>query len=1274
MAEQAPYAVSNAQNTAEEAAAMNAAWRAGVPYVPSISPQQDAYNEEMKRQAAFSQPRNDLQAPRSQAFLDIQAQYDAQQNRVVTGGSRYQGAVYSNVNPYDPNTAAGIAWEVSRGGRGTGAVDTRLGQTAIAQGARPSEVFFSGVGEGGRRVNVSGESLMAGSAPIYSLASGQSTVQQDRAVESRIQQAQRLADIGMGAINFSFAAPQKNITGGYTDIDVAVGEGQGVRVRNAKLLADYNTGEFGIYQKVYDPNTGKERNITNLVGGGGRAALQSGMFAWGGETLSPRNLTFEQWEMGKIKPLPESYFETHSRRGAEAYGGYSGVALDARTIESTGAQMGRFASPFNLANLVNPQGANMSKGEAPGMNIPWGIGTGEAAITVRDYEGKGSTLRINPDMPGSRLVGGGKVAGEGVTTESQYPTPFRSTSVRPETDFLSGVSNWFTGGKNFEQSAAEVAKGQAAGYGGGLLGLSLFGEKAPEVIKGFAGSSVDFATSIVGWTPFKDRMQTVDPTLERFRQENVAMKAKPAEEYNQFLREQYNKGVLIIEPGKGQFVENPNLTYDYGEFSKWGAGAGKQVRGALGFSEAQLQMAQFNIEQKKGIETIPEKLVFGTGATFSTRPERIASAYGGGAIMLLGGEVGAGLYQGSGLAARAGAWAIAHPTAGAAISGAVKYGVPAGLIGLTYYGASEGLTASQERTTVNIGRMIPEGVGLIAGMGTARLGIMGIERGFIGFQSRLTEEGPIKPTRLEVLQGLEIQPRGSMDLPAPAPSGIRPVQIDPFVMAGKSRAGLMDLPAREFVASAEPGMISFDPFLSASAKGRGMPTFREQVTSAEFLRGGGIEPNIAGQPRSARSPIPKAFEILEPVSTGQMPMDLLPGTGKMGTFRQAAPSAFPEFKITAQQAEAFGIRLETPKGLETRISGAPISEGMLQQLINPEIQSGTRGGSAMRSLEATIRETQMQARVKPATRMAEQQSILPSATSKTFEPSFRFESGTVENLLKGIQESEKRTPTSGRMPKGMQIDYLRDALKQRGEVIQARAKFDMTKVREGQIQLSPTRQTLIRYQEQLRSPTVRGIPKDKLYLGSELVMDAKSINEMIRVPDQGTIPTQTTIPTTRQTSRGIERGLSQPELRTPADDKSYLQALERIRIPVTERITTRTTTPETPYVPTYEPPRTPVPEKPFIPPYEPTKTRVPEKPWVPPYEPEKGRIPTIPIIPIPPGIPFFPTLGGSPYSDIGRKRGGFKFTEYLSFIPRGRNRVRLPRKPAAAKKPVKRKK
>lgn len=82
--------VSTAPNTAEQAAAMNAAYIAGVAYVPGnfVSPQQDAANEAAKQQAAFSQPRNDTSGQNSAEYNAIVAQYNQQKSYSIGSGGR----------------------------------------------------------------------------------------------------------------------------------------------------------------------------------------------------------------------------------------------------------------------------------------------------------------------------------------------------------------------------------------------------------------------------------------------------------------------------------------------------------------------------------------------------------------------------------------------------------------------------------------------------------------------------------------------------------------------------------------------------------------------------------------------------------------------------------------------------------------------------------------------------------------------------------------------------------------------------------------------------------------------------------------------------------------------------------------------------------------------------------------------------------------------------------------------------------------------------------
>jgi hypothetical protein len=169
-----------------------------------------------------------------------------------------------------------------------------------------------------------------------------------------------------------------------TDIFMTSGGYQPIRIRDSKIVVGENTGEFGVYQPTYDPNTGKMRRTLNLVGGGGRAALQSGMFSRE-ESMAPAGRTYEQWEIGKIGVPSQKYMDTHSRLGAEAYGGFS-TELSGKLL-TPNTQMSTYANPLNLANLVNPQGANMSKSEAPGINIPWGIGVDSPQVQYADERG-----------------------------------------------------------------------------------------------------------------------------------------------------------------------------------------------------------------------------------------------------------------------------------------------------------------------------------------------------------------------------------------------------------------------------------------------------------------------------------------------------------------------------------------------------------------------------------------------------------------------------------------------------------------------------------------------------------------------------------------------------------------------------------------------------------------------------------------------------------------------------------------------------------------------
>ena len=138
--------------TAEQAAMLNAAYRANqLPVLPQygtgsgITREQyeDAQNEAIKHQIAFSQPRNDVRQLSGEAAR-ISQEYAASRNRVVTGGGvSYQGPA-QQYNPYGDGNAAAIAWEVGRTG---GATDYQMNLIAerevVAAGGDPGFIRYA---------------------------------------------------------------------------------------------------------------------------------------------------------------------------------------------------------------------------------------------------------------------------------------------------------------------------------------------------------------------------------------------------------------------------------------------------------------------------------------------------------------------------------------------------------------------------------------------------------------------------------------------------------------------------------------------------------------------------------------------------------------------------------------------------------------------------------------------------------------------------------------------------------------------------------------------------------------------------------------------------------------------------------------------------------------------------------------------------------------------------------------------------------------------------
>jgi hypothetical protein len=149
------------------------------------------------------------------------------------------------------------------------------------------------------------------------------------------------------------------------------------------------TGEFGIYQHVYDPNTGRDLSAawasgtTGMiqVSGAGRYGLQSGMFseiphtpliyAQGGDfsqRLSVPGMTGGDTLAQMVAKGTAG--EAYSRLGAEAYKGYV-QPLDARVL-GVGAQVSVYPDEtFNMAAYLTPLGlTSPGKMEAPGVIFP----------------------------------------------------------------------------------------------------------------------------------------------------------------------------------------------------------------------------------------------------------------------------------------------------------------------------------------------------------------------------------------------------------------------------------------------------------------------------------------------------------------------------------------------------------------------------------------------------------------------------------------------------------------------------------------------------------------------------------------------------------------------------------------------------------------------------------------------------------------------------------------------------------------------------------------
>jgi len=377
--------------------------------------QADAAREAAKHAAAFhpveyygvnpaslgNVPLSQIASRYGTGFADIVQGYYTQnptsEARAITAQYNAQHAIAEN--PFNTESAAGIAWEVARTTGGAGNITESMKKTAgIESRASYGVDIFQGM----------------------SAVKGVSTV------------PTRLTGSGMIA---GMPSTAQYITPGE-DVYMAIGGYQGVRVPGAKVAIDYATGEFG----VYAPRT-PGSSAYSLIGGGGRYSAQSGMFSIG-TSLWDKEHTFEQSQIGGMQPVSEEYMATHSKAGAEAYGGIS-RALNGNLLTPS-EQISRYygEGSSNLANFAAQIAGG--KSEAPGAKIPWGISassptmqymneTGIVSGDVRSATGQtiGEILGSKNEgrLVGSKVIAGSQTYGTTEAGAAGLPSPYISAST-----------------------------------------------------------------------------------------------------------------------------------------------------------------------------------------------------------------------------------------------------------------------------------------------------------------------------------------------------------------------------------------------------------------------------------------------------------------------------------------------------------------------------------------------------------------------------------------------------------------------------------------------------------------------------------------------------------------------------------------------------------------------------------------------------------------------------------------------------------------------------
>ena len=558
----------------------------------------------------------------SEEFQRITQQYEANRYGSVGSGSNYTYNYGSSKNPFDPNSAAGIAWDVNRLG---GTVGMTLGGKSYSEG------YNAVVTDASDRSVV--PTRLVGSGMVAGMSQG----------------SQFVDDV---------------------DIYMAVGGYQGVRVPDAKLAVDYQTGEFGVYQKM------GTHNIYGLVGGGGWNSLQSGMFSFG-ESLWDKEHTFAQSDIGSMAPVSSEYMSTHSKAGAEAYGGFSRL-LTGNLLQSDDA-VSRYGNWNNLANYAQPVAA--TKGAVKGADIPWTMDVNAPAAQYMDQSGlTGKTFDVS--MPDSgRLVGSKMVASQSVVSDVSgsgiegLPKPFMSASSPAEKPNEYAPSGFLgLGGLFPEMPSYDKVKGYSVNR------ISKFGSDP-------IGGMVDVTTDLYG-AP----MSLAGGLASRFTF------------------------------GASEFIYKPEPTTSgtdkiyASEWDRFVEGSGRVARFATGMTLEKQEAYFETIKNAPGAIGEAQRGLFYFGTEIINKPAELAPAailgwgIGGAARMTPGflAEVGAG----TGFTAKA---ANFLSTPGG--SSLAKAGLFGAFGGAYTWGVTEGLTASADKTKENIYRSTPTLIAMYGGAG-----------------------------------------------------------------------------------------------------------------------------------------------------------------------------------------------------------------------------------------------------------------------------------------------------------------------------------------------------------------------------------------------------------------------------------------------------------------------------------------------------------------------------------------------------------------------------